>query len=67
MGESSGPPCDTFPFTAVISLQPQGKGTKYTALVIHRDEDGRNKHAEMGFQDGWGKALDQLVAMAKQM
>jgi len=67
VGESSGPPCDTFPFTAVLSLQPRGKGTKYTALVLHRDEDGRKKHAEMGFQDGWGKALDQLVAMAKQM
>ena len=23
--------------------------------------------AEMGFHDGWGTALDQLVALAKQM
>ena len=59
--------CDMLPFTAVISLEPHGKGTKYSALAIHRDEDGRKKHADMGFNDGWGKALDQLVAMARQM
>lgn len=59
--------CDNFQFTAVITLEPQGRGTKYTALVIHRDEDGRKRHAEMGFHDGWGKALDQLVAVARKM
>jgi uncharacterized protein YndB with AHSA1/START domain len=53
------------PFTAIIALEPLGKRTRYTAIAIHRDEEGRNKHAEMGFHDGWGKALDQLVAMVK--
>lgn len=60
-------PCETFSFTAVIALAPHGKGTKYTALVIHGDEDSRKKHAEMGFTDGWGKALEQLVAVARTM
>jgi len=54
-------PCDSFFFTAVITLEPHEKGTKYTALVIHGDEEGCQKHREMGFHDGWGKALDQLV------
>jgi uncharacterized protein YndB with AHSA1/START domain len=54
-------------FTAVIALQPQGKGTRYSALAMHGDEAGCKKHAEMGFHDGWGKALDQLVAHAKKM
>lgn len=54
-------------FTAVITLEPHPKGTKYTALAVHRDEEGRKKHEEMGFQDGWGTALDQLVAVAKKM
>lgn len=49
-------------FTAVISLEPQGNGTRYTAVAIHRDEPSRRQHEEMGFHDGWGKALDQLVA-----
>lgn len=68
-----GPPsgaaanCATLPFTAVISLKPRGKGTKYTALVIHGNEEDRKKHEAMGFHDGWGTALDQLVAIAKKM
>jgi uncharacterized protein YndB with AHSA1/START domain len=59
--------CDAFAFTAVISLEPHGDGTKYTALVIHGDEESRRKHAEMGFHEGWGKALEQLVAIVKKM
>jgi uncharacterized protein YndB with AHSA1/START domain len=59
--------CDAFAFTAVISLAPHGNGTKYTALVIHGNEEDRKKHETMGFHDGWGKALDQLVAMVKKM
>lgn len=52
-------------FTAVITLETHGKGTKYTAIAMHKDEAGCARHAEMGFQEGWGKALDQLVAVAK--
>lgn len=57
--------CDALAFTAVISLEPHGSGTKYSALVIHGDEAVRKRHADMGFHDGWGKALDQLVALVK--
>jgi uncharacterized protein YndB with AHSA1/START domain len=53
------------PFTAIITLEAEGNGTRYTALALHRDEDGRARHAKMGFTEGWGKALDQLVAMIK--
>ena len=51
-----------FPFTAVIALEPHGQGTKYTAIVIHGNQEDCKKHEDMGFYDGWGKALDQLVA-----
>ena len=54
-------------FTAVIALEKQGKGTRYTATAIHRDAAGRKQHEEMGFHTGWGKALDQLVAYSKKM
>jgi uncharacterized protein YndB with AHSA1/START domain len=50
-----------------VTLEPVGNGTRYTAMAIHRDEAGRKRHEEMGFHDGWGKALDQLVAHAKRM
>jgi uncharacterized protein YndB with AHSA1/START domain len=35
--------------------------------VLHKDEEDRRKHEQMGFHDGWGKALDQLVDVAKKM
>jgi len=54
-------------FTGIIMLEPEGTGTRYTAIGLHRDEAGRKKHEEMGFHDGWGKALDQLVAYVKKM
>jgi uncharacterized protein YndB with AHSA1/START domain len=69
----SGPPsvevaeCGVILFTAIISFEPHGNGTKYIALAMHGEEQDRKKHEEMGFHDGWGKALDQLVAVVKKM
>ncbi|HMB57535.1 MAG TPA: SRPBCC family protein [Arenimonas sp.] len=54
-----------FAFTAVISLQAQGSGTRYRARVIHGNQADRAKHAAMGFEQGWGRALDQMLAMIK--
>jgi uncharacterized protein YndB with AHSA1/START domain len=51
--------------TAVIELENEGKGTRYTATAIHRDEAGKKQHEDMGFHQGWGTALDQLVAHIK--
>ena len=62
---SADHPCDTFFVTAIITLEPHEKGTRYTALLIHGDEDACKKHKEMGFHEGWGKALDQLLACMK--
>jgi uncharacterized protein YndB with AHSA1/START domain len=56
-----------FRFTASLLLEPDGRGTKYTAIVMHGDEASRKKHDEMGFQVGWGEAFAQLVALVRQM
>jgi uncharacterized protein YndB with AHSA1/START domain len=56
-----------FFFTATISLATHGGGTKYTATVRHADEAGCKQHADMGFEQGWGVALDQLIAYSKKM
>jgi uncharacterized protein YndB with AHSA1/START domain len=56
---------DDLAFTAVIELEPQGAGTKYTAIAIHPDAATAERHSAMGFHDGWGKALDQLVALVR--
>lgn len=52
-------------FTAAIHFEPDGRGTKYTAHVMHGDEAHKKQHEEMGFLDGWGAALAQLVAHVK--
>jgi uncharacterized protein YndB with AHSA1/START domain len=54
-------------FTAIIALEKQSKGTRYTATAIHRDAAGRKQHEDMGFHQGWGQCLDQLVAYSKTM
>ena len=51
--------------TAIIALEAHGQGTRYRATALHADAAAREAHAAMGFQDGWGKALDQLVAAVK--
>jgi len=53
--------------SAMILLEPAGTGTRYTAIVKHADAATREKHEEMGFSEGWGTALDQLVAVAKEL
>lgn len=53
--------------TAILTLEPHGNGTRYVAMAVHRDEAGKTKHEEMGFHQGWGAALDQLVAHVKTM
>ena len=58
-------PRASFRFTATVLLEPHGSGTKYTAIAMHQDQASREKHEAMGFQAGWGKALDQLVAHVK--
>lgn len=55
-----------FTFTGIIALEPHSAGTRYTASAIHADEAGCAKHAAMGFHQGWGAALDQLVALVKK-
>jgi uncharacterized protein YndB with AHSA1/START domain len=54
-------------FTAIVSFEPRGSGTLYTAVAIHRDEEGRKQHEQMGFHQGWGQVLDQMVAHIKSL
>lgn len=57
-----------FPMTAVVQIESDGKGgTKYTAIAIHRDEESRKAHEQMGFHQGWGTAFDQLVEVARKL
>ena len=61
-GEANPP----FFFTGILLLEPHAQGTRYTAIARHGDAASAKQHAEMGFHEGWGIALDQLVATAKK-
>lgn len=52
-------------FTAVLELSPNGQGTHYRAVAIHGDEETRKSHEQMGFHEGWGIVVDQMVAHIK--
>lgn len=60
-------PAGDLPFTAIVTMETQGAGTRYVATLLHRDEAGCEKHKAMGCLQGWGTALDQLVAHVKLM
>lgn len=46
-------------------ISPEGEGTRYTATARHWDEDAAKRHAEMGFEEGWGACADQLKALCE--
>lgn len=49
-------------FTAIIELQLTGSGgTRYRAVAMHQTPADSEAHRTMGFEQGWGAALDQLV------
>jgi uncharacterized protein YndB with AHSA1/START domain len=53
-----------FGFTARVEIEPAPDGgTQYRAIAMHANEEASTRHAEMGFAQGWGAALDQLVAL----
>jgi uncharacterized protein YndB with AHSA1/START domain len=54
-----------FPFTAVIEIEPDGDGARYRALALHDGDAARAQHEGMGFLEGWGAVLDQMVALIK--
>jgi uncharacterized protein YndB with AHSA1/START domain len=55
------------PITVLIDLADEDGGTRYTATVMHPDLATRDRHAELGFYNGWGICIDQLEALAQQL
>ncbi len=53
-------------FSAIITLEEHPEGTLYTATALHKNEKDRQKHADMGFLDGWGTAIEQLAKIAEE-
>jgi uncharacterized protein YndB with AHSA1/START domain len=51
-------------FTAIVTFEPEGARTRYTAVARHWTEEARQQHEAMGFHTGWGLCADQLEALA---
>lgn len=65
-GYRPAPRGEGFAFTACILMRDAEEGTQYTAIALHETEQDQKQHADMGFHQGWGTALDQLVALMSQ-
>ena len=54
--------------TVILAFEDAGAGqTRYTARVLHFTVEGRQRHEQMGFHQGWGQCADQLAALAKSL
>lgn len=47
--------------TAEVTLHDHADGTDYRIVVRHGDRTARDRHAELGFAEGWGTVADQLT------
>lgn len=54
-------------FSAIITMEDHPDGTSYTAVALHKNDADRQKHADMGFLDGWGKCISQLETVAQNL
>lgn len=53
--------------TAIVTFEEEGGKTRYMARVRHWTAEDRAQHEAMGFHDGWGRAADQLEALARRL
>lgn len=54
---------EAFLFTAILEFVPVDGGTLYRAIARHSTPADATQHAELGFEEGWGAALQQLVEL----
>jgi uncharacterized protein YndB with AHSA1/START domain len=67
LGPGFRPQASELPFTAIITMEASGSGTRYRAVAVHGTKESKDQHDQMGFPEGWGAALDQLVELAKTL
>ena len=58
---------DDVPITAVMTLRPEGTGTRYVFTALHRNEADVVANKESGWKEGTDIALDQLVEHVASM
>ena len=53
---------DDIPITAIMTMQPEGTGTRYVFTALHRDASDYEKNRESGWEEGTNIAFEQFVA-----
>jgi uncharacterized protein YndB with AHSA1/START domain len=57
--------CD-FPCVTIVTFEPEGSGTRYTARVRHWTEAALKAHEARGFEQGWSMVAAQLAELAEE-
>lgn len=53
--------------TTIVEMSDAGGETRYVVRALHWTEEARNRHAEMGFHDGWVQATGQLEKLVRTL
>lgn len=52
--------------TGIFEFRDHPHGTEYVSCALHRTPEESARHAELGFQDGWGTVVSQLASLVEQ-
>jgi uncharacterized protein YndB with AHSA1/START domain len=58
---------DDVPITAIMTLEPEGSGTRYVFTALHRNETDLETNKTSGFYQGTEIAVDQFVKHVTEM
>ncbi|UHQ18792.1 SRPBCC family protein [Lysobacter sp. KIS68-7] len=58
---------DDIPWTAIVTMESEGTGTRYVFTALHRSEADFKENTESGWAEGTQIAADQLVALVQSM
>lgn len=67
MTEGFAPQPGDMAFVRIDTFEPEGDGTRYTAVARHWDAAAADRHREIGFEPGWGAAAAQLAEVAERL
>ncbi len=54
-------------FTSDIQFEPTATGCRYRAHIMHGSPEARQQHLDMGFENGWNTAIDNLEKLAQSL
>ena len=53
--------------TTIVDLIDADGRTRHVVRALHWSEEARERHAEMGFHEGWEQATDRLAALVRTL